>query len=372
MIKRVASLAVLAGALAFAGAADAGTKNWKPMFVVGTNHAPLDYAKGHKPAGTLANWSGGFTDLHGHSVSYKMVGADPASSNTDTHIKTFIIPVIFVYGPDNGNMTFDPTVKKVNKKKNTIKSLLASPLFDNGADFKSGNIDCGQGQYIDVYQRCNFWSHVSTNTGYHTILDYTPNKKLKPLTINVSKTQGQVEQNEFTDDPNQVVGTYPYSTMDSQIGSYLQQHASQITPDTFPFFVSLDIYLTSGGCCIGGYHNARGQQTYGYTTYVDTDDDDGVFSTDISAASHEIGEWMDDPFVNNHVFCQDNSILENGDPLVKASTAYGVFPVKLNKFKYHPQSLVYLPYFGAPISTSANSWYSFQGPSEMNHTCPGQ
>jgi hypothetical protein len=370
MMKRVASLAMLAGAVLMSYAASAGT-DWKPMHWTPSDHSPLNYAKGHAPTTTLQTWSGGFTDLHSHNITYKMVGQDPATSNTSTHIKTFIIPVIFVYGPTNGNMTFDPTKKKVNKKKNTIKSLLASPLFDNGADFKSGDIDCGQGQYIDVYQRCNFWSHVSTNTNYHTILDYTKNKHLKPLVINVSDSQGSVVDNGFSSNPADVVGTFPSGTMDTQIGQYLTTHAADITPDTFPFFVSLDIYLTSGGCCIGGYHSVRGAQSYGYTTYVDTDDDNGVFSADIGAASHEIAEWMDDPFTNNHVFCQDNSILENGDPLVP-NPFYGTFPVKLNKFTYHPQSLVYLPYFGAPTSTSANGWYALHGTSDISHTCPGQ
>ena len=41
-----------------------------------------------------------------------------------------------------------------------------------------------------------------------------------------------------------------------------------------------------------------------------------MFSQDTAAASHEIGEWQDDPFVDNSLPCLDNSILENGDPLV--------------------------------------------------------
>ena len=28
-----------------------------------------------------------------------------------------------------------------------------------------------------------------------------------------------------------------------------------------------------------------------------------------------MGEWLDDPFTNNHVFCHDNSLMEVGDPL---------------------------------------------------------
>lgn len=370
MMKRVASLAVLASAVLLSAAANAGPtwngKPVKPMFVTLSDHSPLNYAPGHAPPPvTLAQWSGGFTDLHGHAVTYKMVGADPATSNTTTHVKFFIIPVIMVYGATNGNMTFDPTTALVNGTKNVIKNTLASPLFDSGKDFKSGTIDCGQSQYIDAYQRCNFYNHTQTNTAYHIILDYTKNKHVKPLTINVTATQGSVITNPFGSQP---VGTMNINSFDAQLGSYLTSHSTQITPDTFPFFLSYNIYLTSGGCCIGGYHNTHGPQTYGYTTYAD---EHGVFSEDISAATHEVGEWMDDPFVNNHVFCNDNSILENGDPLVPVGQ-YGTFTSKLHGFVYHPQSLVFLPYFGAPTSTSANGWYSLHGPSEMNHTCPGQ
>lgn len=370
MKKRVASLALLASAVILSSAALAAP-NWQgskpvPMFAVGTDHSPLHYAPGHAPPPVvLQTWSGGFTDLKGHSVTFKMVGQDPASSNTDTHIQTVLIPVIMVYGASNGNMTFDPRAKFTGAmgRKSVMKALLASPMFDPGADFMSGSIDCGQSQYIDSYQRCNFWSSVQTNTNYHVILDVIKIRGVRPLTINVSAAQGSVINNPFG---SGVVGTDSISSFDGQIGSYLTSHASKITPDMFPFFVSYDIYLTSGGCCIGGYHSARGAQSYGYTTYVDSS---GAFSEDIGAVSHEVGEWLDDPFTNNHVFCNDNSILENGDPLVPFGQ-YGTFTQNLNGKTWHPQELVFLPYFGAPVSTSANSWYSLHN--TMTHVCPGQ
>ena len=371
MIKSVASLAVLASAVVLSCVANAAPQ-WngkaRPMFVVPSDHSPLPihYAPGQvPPAGTLQSWSGGYTDLTGHSITFKMVGSDPATSNTDTHIKIVLIPVIAVYGPTNGNTTLDPSAKGTGGKgqKSVMQQLALSPIFDNGADFKSGAIDCGQAQYVDAFQRCNFWGHVSTNTGYHTILDLVKIKGVKPLTVNVSSSQGKIEANPFG--PGNV-GLLNFSTLDSQEIAYLTAHASKITPDIFPFFISYDVYLTSGGCCIGGYHTARGQQTYGYTTYVDSQ---GAFSEDIDAVSHEIAEWYDDPFTNNHVNCQDNSILEVGDPL-EGLPNYGTFTVKLNKFTWHPQSLAMMPYFGAPTSTSANGWTALHN--DITNVCPGQ
>jgi hypothetical protein len=370
MIKSVASLAALASAVVMSCVANAAP-NWqgstpKPMFVVGTDHSPLP---GGSARVTLQTWSGGFTDLTGHSITFKMVGSDPSTSNTATHIKVVLIPVIMVYGATNGNMTFDPSASgtgggtRGNVNDSVMQALGKSPIVDDGADFKSGTIDCGTAQYIDAFQRCTFWGSVQTNTGYHTVLDFVKIKGVKPMTINVSSSQGSVINNPFG--PG-VVGTLNFSTFDGQAGSYLTSHNTKITPDIFPFFISYNIYLTSGGCCIGGYHNTRGPQTYGYTTYSDSV---GAFSENIDAVSHETGEWLDDPFVNNHVNCQDNSILEVGDPL-ETLPNYGTFVVKLNKYKWNPQSLAMMPYFGAPTSTSANGWVALHN--DITNVCPGQ
>jgi len=336
------------------------------MFAVGTDHSALHYPKGYTPPPVaLQTWSGGFTDLTGHAITFKMVGQDPSSSNTDTHVKVVLIPVIMVYGASNGNMTFDPTAKKTggHAKWSVIQALHKSPMFDPSSDFTSGAIDCGTGQYIDSFQRCNFYGSVQTNTGYHTILDPVTIKKVKPLTITVASNQGKVINNPFG---SGVVGTMSINTFDAQLTSYLSSHAAQITPDIFPFFISYDVYLTSGGCCIGGYHSARSAQTYGYTTYVDSP---GAFSEDIDAVSHEVGEWLDDPFTNNRVNCQDNSILEVGDPL-EVLANYGTFTVNQNGFTWHPQSLAMMPYFGAPTSTSANGWTALHN--DITNVCPGQ
>ena len=198
-----------------------------------------------------------------------------------------------------------------------------------------------------------FLEHGQTNTGYHTVIDYKKAKALKPLKITVTAAQGSVINNPFG---SGVVGTYPINNFEREAHTYMTAHNAVITPDTFPFFISYDIYLTSGGCCIGGYHNRSGNhgtgQTYGYTTLVDSP---GAFSMDIDAVSHEVAEWLDDPFVDNHVNCNDNSILEVGDP-IEGKANYGTFPVNLNGYTWHPQDEAQLPYFGAPTSTSANGW----------------
>ena len=139
-----------------------------------------------------------------------------------------------------------------------------------------------------------------------------------------------------------------------------------------PLFITTNVYLTEGiaVCCIGGYHSANGGQpdgqTYAYATY---ETESGSFSQDVSAWSHEIGEWMDDPFVDNSVNCADNNIMEDGDPL-ENNANYGAFPYVVKGRTYNLQSLVFLGYFGAPRDISLHSWLSFQN--DEQNVRPGQ
>jgi hypothetical protein len=153
---------------------------------------------------------------------------------------------------------------------------------------------------------------------------------------------------------------------DAQIQGLITKF-TQIQPNAFPIFLTYDVYLTqNNGCCIGGYHSSEGSlsnpQAYAHFTYVDHP---GDFAQDVSALSHEVGEWADDPLVvnvnGNNTPC---GILEVGDP-EEGFANFGGFPYTLNGFTYNLQDLVTLPYFGAPTSTSVNGWLSFQGNSSL-------
>ena len=68
----------------------------------------------------------------------------------------------------------------------------------------------------------------------------------------------------------------------------------------------------------------------------------GASSQNVSAMSHEIGEWADDPETNNgDTRC---GILEVGDP-IETDPNYGAYPYSLHGFSYDLQDLVTLPYF---------------------------
>jgi hypothetical protein len=298
-----------------------------------------------------------------------MVGPDPATSNATTTIPFEIVPVIMTY-PKFKNRTFDPLKDKFDDGETAMDNFVNSPMVKANVDWKSGGQDLGTTQYIDAFQRGNFWSKVHKNSEYHVVLG-SPTI-LKPLKIKVGAGQGVVEINPRGG--HQLIGTFSAfsgsPSMDSLINQYISKH-KEITPDTFVLFVTHNIFLVDGGCCIGGYHfstgTTPGSQTYGYTTIIT---ESPSFSQDISAASHEIGEWMDDPFPGDNVVgCQDNSWLEVGDPLEHRSD-WGDFPVTVGSFTYHPQDLSYIGYFGAPRKTSVKKLLSFN---QYGSTiCPGQ
>jgi hypothetical protein len=358
MQKRFQHVAVVVLAcLCLAGLAVAQDSNYsvdQPRFLRLPPHGQQTSA----PAGNLVQWNGSFKDNHGATRTFTMVGTDPTNTNTSTVIPVYIIPIKMVYGPSNGNMTFDP-MTKLSNGQTIVANAATSPIINHGVNFTQGGVNLGTTQYLDAYQRANWWSTVQNEPNYHVLLSKP--RVLPVQTINVTPSQGSVGSH-F----GKTVGTMDLFAFDNFLQGYITKF-KQIQPNTLPIFLTYDIYLTEGGCCVGGYHSANGRQptgqTYSYTTWVDQGT--GVFSQDVAAFSHEIGEWMDDPFVDNFVGCQDNSILENGDPLVLHDYAY-----TLHGFTYHLQSLVFMGYFGAPKTLSLNSWLSFQN--DETHVCPGQ
>jgi hypothetical protein len=212
----------------------------------------------------------------------------------------------------------------------------------------------GTTQYEDAFQRGNFWSIVQSNPNYHVLLGGpTAHVSVLPeLTLNVPAADGSLGS-PFGHQVAEVDINY----FDAQISAYMTQN-NKINPGNLPIFETTNTYLTEGGCCIGGYHSANGAQTYSMFTYITYS---GDFSQDVSALSHEIGEWMDDP-----LYPQENTtpcgILEVGDPLEGGSNGhpYGTWPYPLHNFTYHLQDLTFIGYFGAPLSTSVNSWWTFQ------------
>ena len=312
----------------------------KPRFVSLTPRYLENLAAPATP--TVTNWTG---TLSAGGTSFTMVGTDPKTTNTTTTVTAFVIPIRIVINPTPTGI-FDPNHLLPNGRT-VIQNTMLSPIFNSGIDFVQGGVDLGNTQYIDAFQRGNFWTDVTTNTNYHVLLNPVV---LPTVTMGVG-TSGKIG-NEF----GVRVALVDINSFDAKLQQIISGN-SQITPNSLVIAVTYDTYLTSGGCCIGGYHSAFGSasspQTYSHFTYIDKT---GAFAQDVSALSHEVGEWMDDPFINNPG-C--GGLLEDGDPL-EGGPNFGAFPFTLNGFTYNLQDLTFLQYFGQSPSTSVNGWFSFQ------------
>ena len=305
------------------------------------------------PAAALPTWNGSFT-YGGHNYTYNMVGTAP-SSNASTTVTTYVIPIKIVITSRRTQYTFDPS-HVLSNGKTVTNNTVTSPIFSSSTTYVQGGVNVGTTQYIDAYQRANFWGTVQSATNYHLLLGGPT--VLAEQTLSPPSSYGKVGSPfGFT------AGLVDINWFDAQLPAIMSRLG--IAPNTFPIFLTYDVYLTQGGqCCIGGYHSSEGNlsnlQSYAHATYVDHP---GDFAQDVSALSHEVGEWADDPLTvnynGNNTPC---GILENGDPL-EGNANYGGYHYVLNGFTYNLQDLVTLPYFGAPANTSVNDWFSFQGES---------
>jgi hypothetical protein len=300
-----------------------------------------------KPPVTLPTWTGSFT-YSGTKYTYYMVGTAP-KTGTSTTVKAFIIPVKIVIGSN----TFDPN-KTTQGGESVVQQTIESPIFQNQT-YTLGGTNVGNTQYEDAFQRANFWGTVKNHTGYHVLLGGPT--ILPELTYKPGSHGAVLSSNPFGG--NVPTALVDINAIDPVFGAYITAH-TQITPDSIPIFMTVNTYLTGGppilnNCCIGGYHSANGPQAYSHYTYIPIP---GDFSQDVSALSHELGEWMDDPGVKgafNNVAC---GILETGDP-EEIYANYGGFPYTLGGFTYNLQDLVFLEYFGAPTTTSVHGWMTF-------------
>ena len=121
-------------------------------------------------------------------------------------------------------------------------------------------------------------------------------------------------------------------------------------------------------CRILGYHGTENNDSTPTYSPIDFDSTGlfGISGLDIATASHEVGEWMDDPFGNNptpawgHIGqvpgCQGN--LEVGDPLSGTEAPRIIMP---NGFTYHIRELAFFSWFYSARSTGVSGWFSDNG-----------
>ena len=386
-MRRLLLLSSLVAAVIFCAAAPAASgaekqsaapsEKHKIIYIVPTRHfSPEDLANIESQSASSATiplWTYGVTAYDGKRYQGEMVGRAPfAHGHRSTTIPTLLVPVILHFN-DSGD-TFDPTTPdSCSPNGGSVVSLVEqSPLFQN-ATFSMNGVNVGSAQYLDAFERGNFWSFVR-GTPYHTVFASNP-KVLPAVTIDVDPSVGQTQAG-FCHD----LGILDQGVWDSHVQTTLipALAAQGVGPANFPQFVfnSVAMYLNGNpsDCCALGYHNAYLNGGVFQTYSVNDFDNSGVFGGDTSVMSHEVAEWMDDPNGMNPVpawgaegqvpagQCQNN--LEVGDPLSPGfSTPTNPFSVTMpNGVKYTLQELTYFSWFyGETPSFGSGGLYSDNG-----------
>lgn len=424
MLGLVAVLAAALAASAASGASGRAKADVRPEFTTEGGVA----SQFLQNAITIPHWSFQYTDPT-NNVTYPitMVGSDPRGGGSTT-VHTVIVPLKmnFVAGNQNVsalddlgyagfhatplNHTFDGSTR--------VGDVLSSPIFSQS--FTTPAIMGGDtAQVGDAFVRAQ-WNKIGT--GYHVKL--TNDAVLPTQTLNVPANKGLAyqrpvgawrEANGFGP-TDTITGVADYTWFSAYLQSLIQ--SLHISATTVPIFLTDNVLLYIGhenylNCCVLGYHgagmpvgrgpgSAKGQgvqsvQTFIYGAWTHPGTYSGFLPdytnpsrtspsptrglADIHALSHEVSEWLDDPFVNNAVQpwltptapqygC--TGVLETGDPVVGVWFPYpgntAAAPTGTTYYgQYHPEDEVHAQWFGRggiePVLGSAYGGYlTFMGP----------
>lgn len=289
------------------------------------------------PAGaqTIPFWESSF-QFGGSTFDTRLVGTNPARGAKTTLIANTIVPMRLAFADGN---SLDA--------QNDVKSLTASPIYVN-AIFPSGTT-----QYADAVLRAELWGALQ-GSNYHVLLNSPTVAADYLLTVPATDgftTMGEHGQITGIVDFNWFVKTVQPSVI-AQLG---------IPPTSLTIFLTHNVRLKRPGntCCFHGNHSAftvRGPNGRDQFTTVWA----GAGQRDVDTMSHEINEWVNDPFNDNIVpswripgINDCNELLEVGDPLVG---------VKFKAGGYALQDVAYVEWFSRQAPSMAlGGQYDFVG-----------
>ncbi len=259
---------------------------------------------------TVPHFTDSFT-FNGVSYPYEMVGTNPKSDGSTTVVPSEIVPLKFVFS--NGKSLSGASV---------LSQTLASPIFQS-AKFLSGTT-----QYGDAIQRAMFWNFTA-NSDYHTLLGAPT--VLPEITIPVPANQGVYLE------AGEPLGPHIHTV--APTGVVEVQWFAHIYEKTMSDRVMLSLKPFPSGCCGEGFHSiasarsGNGRQkvrtgifaAYGDPALFAVDPFGEAFGENVSILSHEVAEWLSDPFGTNIVPSWSSPLapqygcaplLETGDPLL--------------------------------------------------------
>lgn len=343
-----------------AGQAGADLMDGSPA-LVGRNLPGATTIQPAQLQGTIPYWSDSFT-YQGLTYPYRMVGTDPKLGSKTTVVPTVIIPLRFVF-PDG--QVFDASTDLVDGQT-AIQGILNSPIFKN-YNFVIGGKNIGNTQYGDAFQRANFWDSVSGKAkNYHVLLGQPT--VLSTQTIVVPDGMGHYETDFSTGLQYPVIDKIYLASKTTAI-----LIAAGVAPTQLPITVWGSV---AAGNALG-WHGATSinggpLQSYIGTSYLSQNSFNG-FSPDIFSLSHEIIEWLDDPFANNYTpgwnqaFLSESEqcdsrysfdLLETADPVQNLTES--TVELSGGSFSYHVTEGMFIDFYTrSNHSRSVNGQYSF-------------
>jgi hypothetical protein len=403
-LQLAASIAALAACASTAFAQDEPVINSGPLPTMTANQKTLQAAHSAlNPSRSLLVVSPSLplwqyqlvSPIDSNTYSGAIVGGNPFNRGArTTTAQVVLIPLRIMLTGTVRN--FDPTSPDASCLSSTAMTLTQqSPLFNN-ASFTMNGVALGTTNFADAFQRAEFWSSVSTvSPAYHLALNVTTKPVQTITTANNSAGSGasfsfagDCGTNAVTSDNPPRYAAIDIDFIDAQLNTIITNLG--LTANQFPFFVMYRTFITegppgnlSGNCCILGYHstvllvpaNAPGQ-TYGIADFFGPNNPFGAGTQDISAMSHELMEWVNDPsgvnptpewgnigqvggcVVSGGTHTPGQSNLEVGDPLSGNLSPAIAMP---NGFTYHPQELAFFSWFYGGPSYGAGGKYSSNG-----------
>lgn len=316
---------------------------------------------------SVPHFSGSF-ESKGTAYPFTMVGTKPQSNKT-TEIPVQIIPI---------SLFFEEFVDE-NGEPIVLDPAAIVPRVQTSPNFHDAQYATGTTQFADAVQRAQF--NATAGKDWHTLLGAP--QIMKPLRIAVPRGDAKVYRNPSTGVVYAIVDTDFFL---SQLNTMIQM--ANLSPDALAIALTSNVFLAPQKdikkCCVLGFHTSfdvgemtqvKFVQTFIWASWVEQ----GILGpglADVTPMSHEISEWMNNPFgsnavpawqVPNSTGCQSN--LETGDPLALMPNAG--YPVVIDGFTFHPQNQVLMQWFQRGTTSDAFEG-AFSFPDQSIMTVPSQ
>jgi hypothetical protein len=353
-----------------------------------------DVEKSFKGSRTVPHWTSSFTDPTNQvTYPFTIVGTDPRLGGSTT-VPTVIVPLTFKFVAGNQDVSvlnipgrYVAAAQNVSMNgADDVAATVASPIFAPSSFPISG--DAGV-QYGDAVMRAQFGQ---VGTGYHVSLGQP--EILKPVSINVPADKGVAILNPA----GVLTGIVDATWFKERLRHAISER--HVEPTTLPIFLSHNVFQYQDGnylhcCSIGGHGagsptstapitvDAKGRKpvhTFVYAAYI-TPNSFPRFPapyaglSDINSLSHEISEWMTNPFGGNMVqpyrvplappgTC--GAALESGDVVAGVWFPMPGNPNVAAGGVWHPQDEAFLNWFArngeAAGLAPADGRFTYMGP----------